>query len=78
MHGKCDADICRKFGAVIGTQLYRTESAPPFFLGHGFALGYLCANVVVVGLLWKTLKRENERRDGGERDSRLQGVAEEE
>lgn len=46
-------------GAVLGTQLYRTESAPRYFLGHGFALGYLAANVVIVGVLWLVLKREN-------------------
>jgi hypothetical protein len=63
-------------GAVLGTQLYRTESAPRFFLGHAFALDYLVANVLVVGLLWLVLKRENERRDRGERGGRLQGVTE--
>lgn len=46
-------------GAVLGTQLYRTESAPRYFLGHGFALGYLVANIAVVGVLWIVLRREN-------------------
>lgn len=46
-------------GAVLGTQLYRTESSPRYFLGHGFALGYLVANIAVVGVLWVVLKREN-------------------
>jgi hypothetical protein len=46
-------------GAVLGTQLYRTETAPRYFLGHGFALGYLVANIVVVLILWQVLKREN-------------------
>ena len=46
-------------GAVIGTQLYRSESSPRFFLGHGFALGYLVANIFVVGLLWYVLRRAN-------------------
>ena len=63
-------------GAILGTQLYRTETAPRFFLGHGFAMGYLAANVGVVGTLWWVLKRENERRERGERDARLQGVDE--
>ncbi|KAK4948701.1 hypothetical protein LTR10_012705 [Elasticomyces elasticus] len=49
-------------GAVIGTQLYRTESSPRFFLGHSFALGYLVANLLVTTTLWWVLKRENERR----------------
>jgi len=46
-------------GSVLGTQLYRTETSPRYFLGHGFALGYLVANIAVVGILWIVLKREN-------------------
>ena len=50
-------------GAVIGTQLYREDMAPRFFLGHSFALGYLVANLGVVGLLWTVLHRENRRKE---------------
>ena len=50
-------------GAVIGTQLYRTESKPRFFVGHSVAMAYLIANVFIVSLIWFILKRENERRD---------------
>lgn len=50
-------------GAVLGTQLYRPNTAPRYLLGHGFALGYLCANVVVTGLIWWVLARENKRRE---------------
>ncbi|KAK5045172.1 hypothetical protein LTR84_009505 [Exophiala bonariae] len=50
-------------GAVLGTQLYRTETAPRYYLGHGFALGYLVANLVVVSTLWYVLKRENTRKE---------------
>ena len=64
-------------GAVLGTQLYRSTDGPRFFLGHGFAFGYLCANVLVVGTLWAILRMENAKRDRGERDSRLVGVKEE-
>lgn len=46
-------------GAVLGTQLYRTETSPRYFLGHGFALGYLVANFVVVSILWAVLRKEN-------------------
>lgn len=46
-------------GSVLGTQLYRTETSPRYFLGHGFALGYLVVNIGVVGLLWVVLEREN-------------------
>ena len=65
-------------GAVLGTQLYRSTDGPRFFLGHGFAFGYLCANVLVVGTLWMVLRRENARRDRGERNERLTGIAEDE
>lgn len=51
-------------GAILGTQLYRTETAPRYVLGHSFALAYLCLNVCVAGLTWWILKRENKRRDG--------------
>ncbi|KAI9368417.1 major facilitator superfamily domain-containing protein [Aspergillus egyptiacus] len=49
-------------GAVIGTQLYRTETSPRYYLGHGFALGYLVANVVVVFILWQVLQKENAKK----------------
>ena len=65
-------------GAVLGTQLYRSTDGPRFFVGHSFALGYLCANVLVVGALWTVLRRENARRDRGERNDRLTGVTEDE
>jgi hypothetical protein len=50
-------------GAVLGTQLYRTETSPRWFLGHGFALGYLIANTIVVGTLWIVLKNANRRKE---------------
>lgn len=49
-------------GAVIGTQLYRAESAPRFYIGHGFALGYLLANIAAMGALWWFLDKENEKK----------------
>jgi predicted MFS family arabinose efflux permease len=49
-------------GAVLGTQLYRPATSPRFYLGHGFAIGYLLANIVVVGTLWAVLHRENEKK----------------
>lgn len=63
-------------GAVLGTQLYRTESKPRFFVGHGMAAGYLTANVLIVSTLWWVLKRENERRDRGLGAERLRGIDE--
>ena len=49
-------------GAVLGTQLYRTETSPRWFLGHGFALGYLVANTIVVSFLWLVLRNANIRK----------------
>ena len=63
-------------GAVLGTQLYRSTDGPRFFVGHGFALGYLCMNLLVVGSLWAILRAENARRDRGEADARLAGISE--
>lgn len=57
-------------GAVLGTQLYRTESSPRYFLGHGFALGYLVANIIVVGVTWLVLRWENAKKES----IRSQGV----
>ena len=53
-------------GAVLGTQLYRTNTAPRFVLGHSFALGYLAMEIVTASTLWFVLKRENARRNANE------------
>ena len=65
-------------GAVLGTQLYRATDGPRYFLGHGFALGYLCVDIVITGTLWVLLRAENRRRDNGDRNSRLDGVRDDE
>ena len=49
-------------GAVIGTQLYRPKTSPRWHLGHGFALGYLCCNILVVSVLWACLRKENAKK----------------
>jgi predicted MFS family arabinose efflux permease len=50
-------------GAIVGTQLYRTEMKPRYYLGNGIALGYLVANICVAGLLWYILHRENLKKE---------------
>jgi MFS family permease len=50
-------------GAVLGTQLYRPNTSPRYVLGHSFALGYLCLNVVVVSALWWILNKENRQKE---------------
>jgi len=49
-------------GAVLGTQLYRSNDGPRFVVGHSFALGYLIANVLLCATLRWVLKRENKRK----------------
>ena len=49
-------------GAVMGTQLYRSNDGPRFVVGHSMALAYLVANIVVVTILGWRLKKENARR----------------
>jgi hypothetical protein len=58
--------------AILSTQLYRTETAPRYFLGHSFALGYLAANILVTSTQWYVLSRANaekERRNATAGDS---------
>lgn len=50
-------------GAVLGAQLYRPNTAPRYVLGHSFALGYLCMNIVVVTTLWLILNKENRQKE---------------
>lgn len=59
-------------GAVLGAQLYRPVTSPRYLLGHGFALGYLGANIIVVGILWVVLTRENGQK---EREAAEQGIS---
>ena len=63
-------------GAVLGTQLYRAETAPRYYLGHGFALGYMVANIVVTVVTWFVLRRENTRREEGYGSEKLDGISE--
>lgn len=50
-------------GAVIGTQLYRTEDSPRFVVGHSVALAYCLGSVVVTTTTWWWLRRVNRRRE---------------
>jgi Na+/melibiose symporter-like transporter len=62
-------------GAVLGTQLYRPITSPRYYLGHGFACGYLVANLIVTSIIWAVLSWENKRRDqagNGQWESGLQ------
>lgn len=50
-------------GAVLGTQLYRSNDGPRYIVGHSFALAYLVGEIVVSAVLYFLLKRENKRRE---------------
>ncbi|OBT72679.1 hypothetical protein VF21_08564 [Pseudogymnoascus sp. 05NY08] len=56
-------------GAVLGTQLYRPSTKPRYYLGHGFAAGYLQANILVALTIWAVLARENKRKLESERSA---------
>ncbi|EPS94394.1 hypothetical protein FOMPIDRAFT_1033374 [Fomitopsis schrenkii] len=59
------------FGAIVGTQLYRY--GPRFYLGHGFAIGYLVLVSAAATLNWFILAKRNKEKDrliqSGEFDS---------
>ncbi|KAL2127325.1 hypothetical protein VTI74DRAFT_10924 [Chaetomium olivicolor] len=50
-------------GAVLGTQLYRSNDGPRYIVGHSFALGYLVFEIAVSSLLFFLLRGENRRRE---------------
>ena len=62
-------------GAVLGTQLYRTNTSPHYVLGHSFALGYLVANICVVSTLWFYLSSLNRKRDRLENEQQRESYA---
>lgn len=47
-------------------------------MGHGMALAYMCANVVVVLLTWWFLSRENRKKELAEAQAGMQVVDDEE
>ncbi|CAF2216307.1 unnamed protein product [Rotaria magnacalcarata] len=50
-------------GGVISGQLYRTQDAPRFILGHTINLGFCALGLVSVVILLFGLRAENKRRD---------------
>ncbi|KAJ1724734.1 hypothetical protein LPJ53_001017 [Coemansia erecta] len=49
--------------ATVGTQIYKTNTAPRFFMGYGVCLAFTVVMIVVSLVLSFVLKRENARRD---------------
>lgn len=58
--------------------LYRTEDKPLYRLGHSTSMAFMFMTVVMHGLTSFFLKRENKKRDRGERDYVLEGKTPEE
>ncbi|UJR34789.1 hypothetical protein I4U23_027570 [Adineta vaga] len=50
-------------GGVISGQIYRTEDAPRFILGHAVNLGFCTLGFIATCILFISLKLENKRRD---------------
>ena len=49
-------------GAILGTQLYRSNDIPRYTVGHSVALAYLCLNIIVTAIIWYTMRQQNARR----------------
>ncbi|KAJ2370103.1 hypothetical protein IW150_004994 [Coemansia sp. RSA 2607] len=49
--------------ATVGTQIYKSKTAPRFFMGYGVCLAFTVVMIVVSLALSYVLKRENARRD---------------
>ncbi|PAV19726.1 MFS general substrate transporter [Pyrrhoderma noxium] len=58
---------------LISTNIYRANDAPRYFLGHSVSLTYLAIGHVSAIVTHIMLRKENERRDRGERDEVIVG-----
>lgn len=58
---------------IISSFIYRTQDKPTYYLGHGLTLGFVFASGCLYALTTFLLRRENRRRDQGERDYLLEG-----
>lgn len=62
-------------GAVIGTQVYRSEDSPRFIVGHSVAMAYCVISACVAGLTWWYLSRENKKKEEALPGSGIEGGA---
>ncbi|CCL99558.1 uncharacterized protein FIBRA_01576 [Fibroporia radiculosa] len=60
-------------GAVT-SNIYRSEDAPWYRMGHGIVLAYIAIGWICSLAFYIMLRRENARRDAGERDEIIEGV----
>ncbi|KAG5647616.1 hypothetical protein DXG03_008969 [Asterophora parasitica] len=60
-------------GAVTAN-IYRASDKPRYRLGHGIVLAYIAIGFICSVIFGVLLKRENARRDRGERDEVIEGI----
>ncbi|KAI0820751.1 MFS general substrate transporter [Trametes gibbosa] len=61
---------------AVSSNVYRARDAPWYTLGHGIVLMYICIGLIMSVIYWLSLRRENARRERGERDEIIKGVNE--
>jgi MFS family permease len=65
------------FGNINGAvtaNIYRSRDKPRYVLGHAIVLAYIAIGLISSIVFFVLLKRENARRDRGERDEVIRGV----
>ncbi|KAJ7759162.1 MFS general substrate transporter [Mycena metata] len=53
---------------AVSSNVYRARDQPWYRLGHGLVLMYICIGIIANSIFLYLLKKENARRDRGERD----------
>jgi MFS family permease len=66
------------FAGVISSYIYRTQDAPKYTLGHAAMLGFALYSASTYAFVSIMMRRENKKRDRGERDHILVGKTQEE
>lgn len=60
-------------GGIVASNIFITSQAPYYQVGYGVSLALLLFTGVMTTVMYFGLKRENKKRDNGDRDGRLQG-----
>ncbi|KAM6498405.1 MFS general substrate transporter [Amanita muscaria] len=59
---------------AVATNIYRAQDKPWYRLGHSIVLGYIAIGFIASAILLVMLRRENARRERGERDEVIEGI----
>ncbi len=62
-------------GAVIRTQIYRSEDSPRYIVGHSVAMAYCIVSACMTLITWWWLSRENKKKEAAHPDSGVTGGA---